>query len=101
MLRHSPSFYLHSNLRKGKTPKKKPRITITAVLLDIQENVPKDNARKMLKVNECVKFGRLLVFKCDNHEAVDTKIHNVFGIEQYLFLECVKGGNKLSAPINR
>ena len=53
----------------------------------------------MLEVNG--KFKRLFVSKCDNHEAVDTKIRNVFGIEQYLFLECIKGGNKLIVSSNQ
>ena len=81
-------------------PKKKPRVTVTAVLLDkFQDNVPKGKTRKMLEVSG--RFRRLFVSRCDDHGAVDTKIRNLFGVEQYLFLECVKGGNKLIVSSNQ
>ena len=88
--------------KKGKASKKKPptSIPITAVLLDkFQENVPRGEARTLLKQNGY--FKRLYAHKDQDHRAVDSTIRTAFNVDSYLFLECIRGGNKLIRSSNQ
>ena len=84
-----------------KKDKKKKTITVTAVLLEkFQENVPKKNSGRLLLQQEN-KIKKLFVSRSDTHHDLDKKIRWVFGVDDYTFLEYIKGGNKLIVSSNQ
>ena len=78
---------------------KKKTVTVTAVLLDkFQENVPRKSSRELQQKN---KIKKLFVSMFDTYNDLDERIRWVFGIDDYTFLECIKGGNKLIISSNQ
>ena len=86
--------------KNKKKDTKKKTVTVTAVLLDIfQENVPRNSSRALLQQKNKIK--KLFVSRSDTHNDLDKRIRWVFGIDDYTFLECIKGGNKLIISSNQ
>ena len=72
--------------------------TVTVVLLDkFQKNVPRECARTSLQQQQKIK--KLFVSRSDTHADLDENW--IFGIKDYTFLECIKGGNQLAISSNQ
>lgn len=83
-----------------KKDKKKKTVTVTAILLEnFQEDVPKKSSRILLEQENKIK--KLFVSRSDTHNDLDERIRWVFGVDDYTFLECIKGGNKLIISSNQ
>ena len=98
MIRSKGSF--GSLTKDKKKDMKKKCVTVTVVLLDkFQENVPKKSNRALLEQKNKIK--KLFVSRSDTHDNLDERIRWVFGVNEYTFLECIKGGNKLIVSSNQ
>jgi len=64
-----------------------------------QENVPKGPLREELELNG--KLKRISVTKETSPPQVKEKICSAYKIEDYTYLECIRGGNKLIRSSNQ
>jgi len=69
------------------------------MLEKFQGDVPKGEPRK--KLTDTGKEKRIYVSRGDDHQSVKEKITGAFHTENYLYLECIKGGNKLIINTNQ
>ena len=84
--------------KKGKTSRKS--VSVYTMMLDkFQNDVPKGAARQ--KLEQEGKTKRMFASRTSSPQQVNEKIGVAFGTNDYTFLECIKGGNKLIISSNQ